>query len=356
MTEDASQQGGPTPPPVPGPAAESPEVHAQALLHTTGKFSIEVALSEALMLMGRFPGKLLAAFGLVMLIYLAFQTPYLLGQSLSGDWQKSYEALSAMINDWQGFVENADAYSQPNEDAFSPAYLAGLMLSLVGGILYGVFFGPIWGGFYLLILRLLRATTDTSGTSPTLVFAGFGSPILQLILVSLAIGIAYIIISIIAAIIFMVLVFVLIVLIAATAGSGSTSTYAALVPFLLAAPFALLFFIIINMALCLFNYAVQLVIDQKLDFWNATEVSVRLVWRRLFDVFLWRVLAYLILVLGWIFVFAGLFFGLAQWDVFFVGALLLFAAIVLAFTFLLTTLADLSVYDQMFVRHLRRSS
>jgi len=354
MTEDASQQGGQTPPPIAPATAETPEQRAQALLHTTGKFSIEVALSEALQLMGRYPGKLLAAFVLVMLIHFVFQTPYLIGQSISGEWQQSYQILSEMINDFDGFVETAGSYEQDSEAAFSPAAIAGLILSLIGGILYGVFFGPIWGGFYLLVLRLLR---HQSGTAPTLVFAGFGAPILQLILVSLAIGIAYIIVSIIAFVILFLFGLLLIVLIAATTASTSgaaMSSMAALIPVLIAAPFALLFFIFINMALCLFNYAVQLVVDQNLDFWNATEVSIRLVWRRLFDVFLWRVLVYLILVLGWIFVLAGVFFGLAQWDLFFVAALLFFAAIILAFTFLLTTLADLSVYDQMFVRHLQR--
>lgn len=348
MTEDASQQG--APPPVPQPAA-TPEQRAQALLHTTGKFSIETALSEALQLMGRYPGKMLAAFVLVMLIYFAFQTPYIIGQAISGEWQQTYQMLSDMVNDWQGFLNNTETYGYESEPAFTPAAIAGIILSLIGGILYGVFFGPIWGGLYLLILRLLR---NEEGTSPTLVFAGFGSPILQLILVSLAIGIAYIVITIIAAVIFGIFSIILLILIAATAGSSSTGSIMALAPFLIAAPFALIFFIMINMALCLFNYAVQLVIDQRLDFWNAMEVSIRLVWRRIFDVFIWRVLAYLILILGWVFVLAAVFFGLAQWDMFFVGALLFFAAFILAFTFLLTTLADLSVYDQMFVRHLRR--
>lgn len=349
MTQDASQQDPTRMPLMPLMPDATPEERARLMLRNSGKFSIEVALSEALTLMGRHPVRLGVAFVLVMLLYLVFQTPYFLSQILTGEWQRTYEMLHLMGNNWEGFSRQAETLSQETTAGLSANDMLGVMLSVVGGILYAVFFGPIWAGFYLLVLRLLRGEKSVD---PGLVFAGFGRPLFQLILVSVGISLAYVVVTIVAALIGLAASFLIILLATVTAeGSGMAS----LTLLLLAVPVVLLLMLAVNVVLCLFNYAVPLAIDHKLDFWNAIEVGLRLVWRRLLDVFLWRIIAILILLIAWVFVGAGLFFGVADWSTVFVGAWLFFSILILAFAFLLTTLADLSVYDQMYSRPLRES-
>ncbi|MEM1059981.1 MAG: hypothetical protein AAGK14_12090 [Verrucomicrobiota bacterium] len=333
-------------PPDASPPPETPAQRARWILSSGGHFSIGDAFSEAIDVLGRFPGRLLAGFALVMLIYAFFQAPGQIGSYLMGSWddQASFlEQLQGESTDWETFFEEME--QEPAADPLSPVYLVGLLLTLFGSVFYGIFFGSIWGGFYLLVLRLMRGDSQ-AGVG--LVFAGFGSPFLQLVLTSLLVGLGYLAVFLVMGIALFVIALVLIF-----AGVALGDAVGTLVIVAVMVPLVLLWLLLVQMVLCLFNYAVQLVIDQGLDFWNAIEVSVRLVWRRLLQVFLWRIVATLVLMIGGLFVFACFLFGVMDINVGFLVAFGLVSTLIMASAFLLVTLADLSVYDQMFCRHLR---
>jgi hypothetical protein len=134
---------------------------------------------------------------------------------------------------------------------FSGAFLVWLVLfvqfiPVIGGILYLLFYGVLYGGLYLVCLNRIRGRP----AAPTDVFAGFSHGFAQLMLVGF--------------------------LTSLLAGIGMCCC---VVPGLY--------------LLVAWTFSVPLVADQRLEFWSAMELSRKVVTRAWFQMFVLLVLAFL---------------------------------------------------------------
>ncbi len=134
--------------------------------------------------------------------------------------------------------------------------LVGSFIPCVGGIIQLVVQGPLMGGMYLFFLKLIRRQEATIGDA----FAGFSIAFLQLFLVGLVTGILIFLCMIPAGIIGFI---------AASMKSNASAVLIGLAVLVGVIPVA-------YFSLC-WLFSMPLVIDKRIDFWPAMELSRKVV-------------------------------------------------------------------------------
>jgi len=143
--------------------------------------------------------------------------------------------------------------------------MVGSFIPCVGGLIQLVIQGPLMGGMYLFFIKLIRRQDATVGDA----FAGFSTAFLQLFLVGLVTGLLIIICMLPAGIV-----------IGVTAGAMRSNT----APFFIALAVLVAVIPVTYLSIC-WIFSMPLVIDKKIDFWPAMELSRKVVnmhWWRMF--------------------------------------------------------------------------
>lgn len=157
--------------------------------------------------------------------------------------------------------------------------LAGSFIPCVGGVIQLIIQGPLMGGMYWFFLKLIRRQEATVGDA----FAGFSSGFLQLFLVTLVSGLLVAVALIPGGII---------AFIGVSLGSDLT-------PFIIGIGvlFALIPAVYLNVC---WIFGLPLVMDKKIDFWPALELSRKIVSMHWLNVFLLLLVCFLVVVAGFL--------------------------------------------------------
>jgi uncharacterized membrane protein len=154
----------------------------------------------------------------------------------------------------------------------------GSFIPCVGGIIQLVIQGPLMGGMYWFFLKLIRRQEAVVGDA----FAGFSIGFLQLFLVGLVTGILIALCVIPAAVVI---------------GVGAATTNSDVAPFLIALAVLITAVPVVYLSIC-WLYSIPLVIDKRIDFWPAMELSRKVVNMHWGKVFLLAVVCGLISLAG----------------------------------------------------------
>jgi hypothetical protein len=155
--------------------------------------------------------------------------------------------------------------------------LVGGFIPCVGGIIQLVIQGPLLGGLYWFFLKLIRRQEATVGDA----FAGFSIAFLQLFLVGLVTGLLIGVCMIPAGIVAFV---------AASAKSNASGFLIALAVLVGLIP-------VVYLSIC-WMFSMPLVIDKRIDFWPAMELSRKVVNMHWGSLFLLLVVCGLVSMLG----------------------------------------------------------
>lgn len=157
--------------------------------------------------------------------------------------------------------------------------IAGSAIPCVGSIVQLVIQGPLMGGMFWFFLRLLRGQEATVGD----VFSGFSTGFLQLFLVGLVSGI----LVVLAALPGGILVFV------------GISMQSDLTPFIIGIGALVAIVPALFLNVC-WIFGLPLVIDKKVEFWPALELSRKVVSMHWLNVFLLLLVCFLLVMAGFL--------------------------------------------------------
>lgn len=152
------------------------------------------------------------------------------------------------------------------------------LIPCVGGLVQLVIQGPLMGGLYMVFLRMIRRQDAAVGDA----FSGFSTSFLQLFLVGLITGMIIFVCMIPA-----------IVVIALSAAATKSDPH----PLVLGIAFIVTALPIIYLTIC-WLFSMPLVIDKRLDFWPAMELSRKVVTMHWLSVFLLTLVCGLITIAG----------------------------------------------------------
>jgi uncharacterized membrane protein len=154
----------------------------------------------------------------------------------------------------------------------------GSFIPCVGGIVQLVIQGPLMGGMYLFFLKLIRRQEATVGDA----FAGFSIAFLQLFLVGLVTGI---------------LIFLCMLPAGIVIGVGAILTKSDPSPLLIGLAVLIAVVPVVYFSIC-WLYSIPLVIDKRIDFWPAMELSRKVVTMHWGSIFLLALVCGLVTVAG----------------------------------------------------------
>ena len=156
--------------------------------------------------------------------------------------------------------------------------MVGSIIPCFGGIIQVVVQGPLMGGMYLVFLKLIRRQDTGVGEG----FSGFSIAFLQLFLVGLVSSI---------------LIFACIIPAGLVIGLTAAATKSDPSPVLSGLAIAVTAIPIVYLSIC-WLFSIPLVIDKRIDFWPAMELSRKVVTMHWLSVFLLAVVCGLVVVAG----------------------------------------------------------
>lgn len=165
--------------------------------------------------------------------------------------------------------------------------MVGSIIPCIGGIIQVVVQGPLMGGMYLVLLKLIRKQQTSVGEG----FSGFSIAFLQLFLVGLVSGI---------------LIFACFVPAGFVIGIGAAATKSDPSPVLTGLAVTMAAIPVVYLSIC-WLFSIPLVIDKRIDFWPAMELSRKVVSMHWLSVFLLAVVCGLVVVAGAMALCVGIF-------------------------------------------------